>query len=105
MAVSHLLISDFEATAPALVAGTTMFPGDQNKEVYTLHANLQQRMAMIPVGRFCRTEEVAATTLLFLENGYITGKIFLSMISHSAKLTLKWMAGYSRTSLHFSLKN
>jgi hypothetical protein len=35
-------------------------------------------MAMIPVGRFCRTEEVAATTLLFAENGYITGKIYAS---------------------------
>jgi hypothetical protein len=36
-----------------------------------------QRMALIPVGRFCRTEEVAATTLLFAENGYINGKVFL----------------------------
>jgi len=35
-------------------------------------------MATIPVERFCRTEEVAATTLLFAENGYITGKIYAS---------------------------
>lgn len=38
-------------------------------------------MASIPVGRFCRTEEVAATTLLFAENGYITGKVFPSKLT------------------------
>jgi len=44
-------------------------------------------MGAIPVGRFCRTEEVAATTLLFLENGYITGKVYLCTLPLTCGLT------------------
>jgi len=59
-----------------------MFPAGDNSAVHPLFIKSNgQRKAQIPVGRFCRTEEVAATTLLMVENGYITGKIYLRNFS------------------------